>query len=99
VGCLKGRVAAASRRFPVKVGAAGLRTMTDIAGERRAPDARRQHDGAVVERRAELALPERLQIMLTEDEVKALDDWRFAKRMPSRASASRLWARRALPNR
>ena len=32
---------------------------------------------------------ERLQIMLTEDEVKALDDWRFAKRMPSRASAIR----------
>ena len=32
---------------------------------------------------------ERLQIMLTQDEVKALDDWRFAKRMPSRASAVR----------
>ena len=32
---------------------------------------------------------ERLQIMLTQDEVKALDDWRFAKRMPSRASAIR----------
>jgi metal-responsive CopG/Arc/MetJ family transcriptional regulator len=32
---------------------------------------------------------ERLQIMLTEDEVKTLDDWRFAKRMPSRASAIR----------
>jgi hypothetical protein len=31
----------------------------------------------------------RLQIMLTQDEVKALDDWRFAKRMPSRASAIR----------
>ena len=32
---------------------------------------------------------ERLQIMLTQDEAKALDDWRFAKRMPSRASAIR----------
>jgi hypothetical protein len=32
---------------------------------------------------------ERLQIMLTQDEVKALDDWRFARRMPSRASAIR----------
>lgn len=32
---------------------------------------------------------ERLQIMLTEDELKALDDWRFAQRMPSRAAAVR----------
>jgi hypothetical protein len=32
---------------------------------------------------------ERLQIMLTQDEVKALDDWRFIRRMPSRASAIR----------
>lgn len=32
---------------------------------------------------------ERLQIMLTEDELSALDDWRFARRMPSRASAVR----------
>jgi hypothetical protein len=37
----------------------------------------------------ELNRGERLQIMLTEGEVKALDDWRFAKRMPSRASAIR----------
>lgn len=28
---------------------------------------------------------ERLQIMLTEEELKALDDWRFSRRMPSRA--------------
>jgi hypothetical protein len=27
--------------------------------------------------------------MLTEEEVNALDDWRFAQRMPSRASAIR----------
>lgn len=32
---------------------------------------------------------ERLQIMLTEDELAALDDWRFAQRMPSRAAAVR----------
>jgi hypothetical protein len=32
---------------------------------------------------------ERLQIMLAQDEVKALDDWRFSRRMPSRASAIR----------
>jgi metal-responsive CopG/Arc/MetJ family transcriptional regulator len=39
---------------------------------------------------------ERLQIMLTEEEVKALDDWRFAKRMPSRASAIRELLRQGL---
>src|SRR5258706_15115866 len=32
---------------------------------------------------------ERLQIMLTEEEVSALDDWRFERRMPSRAAAVR----------
>ena len=32
---------------------------------------------------------ERLQIMLTEEELRALDDWRFAMRMPSRAAAIR----------
>ena len=31
----------------------------------------------------------RLQIMLTEDELRALDDWRFKFRLPSRASAIR----------
>jgi hypothetical protein len=30
---------------------------------------------------------ERLQIMLTEDELRVLDDWRFGLRMPSRAAA------------
>ena len=38
---------------------------------------------------SELGRGERLQIMLTEDELKALDDWRFARRMPSRAAAVR----------
>ena len=31
----------------------------------------------------------RLQIMLTEEELGAIDDWRFKKRMPSRAAAIR----------
>lgn len=31
----------------------------------------------------------RLQIMLDEDELAAVDDWRFKQRMPSRASAVR----------
>jgi hypothetical protein len=32
---------------------------------------------------------ERLQIMLNEDELRVLDDWRFTRRMPSRAAAVR----------
>jgi hypothetical protein len=32
---------------------------------------------------------ERLQIMLSDEELAALDDWRFAMRMPSRAAAIR----------
>lgn len=39
---------------------------------------------------------ERLQIMLTEEELAALDDWRFARRMPSRAAAVRDLLRRGL---
>ena len=39
---------------------------------------------------------ERLQIMLTDDELSALDDWRFVKRMPSRASAVRELLKRGL---
>jgi hypothetical protein len=39
---------------------------------------------------------ERLQIMLTEEELSALDDWRFARRMPSRAAAVRELLRRGL---
>ena len=44
----------------------------------------------------ELARGERLQIMLGHDELAALDDWRFAKRMPSRASAVRELLKRGL---
>ena len=39
---------------------------------------------------------ERLQIMLTQEELSALDDWRFARRMPSRAAAVRELLRRGL---
>jgi len=39
---------------------------------------------------------ERLQIMLTEDELMAIDDWRFDRRMPSRASAIRELLKRGL---
>ena len=44
----------------------------------------------------ELARGERLQIMLADEELAALDDWRFAKRMPSRASAVRELLKRGL---
>ena len=47
---------------------------------------------------SELSRGERLQIMLTEDELRALDDWRFAQRMPSRAAAVRELLRRGLAN-
>ncbi len=39
---------------------------------------------------------ERLQLMLTENELVAVDDWRFQKRMPSRASAVRELLKRGL---
>ena len=39
---------------------------------------------------------ERLQIMLSETELRAVDDWRFARRMPSRASAIRELLKRGL---
>jgi hypothetical protein len=38
----------------------------------------------------------RLQIMLQPDELQAIEDWRFSKRMPSRASAVRELLRRGL---
>jgi hypothetical protein len=39
---------------------------------------------------------ERLQIMLYEGELAAIDDWRFTRRMPSRASAIRELLKRGL---
>jgi hypothetical protein len=44
----------------------------------------------------DLTRGERLQIMLTDDELAALDDWRFTKRMPSRAAAVRELLKRGL---
>lgn len=45
---------------------------------------------------AELERPERLQIMLNADELQAVENWRFEKRMPSRAAAVRELLRRGL---
>jgi hypothetical protein len=45
---------------------------------------------------ADLARPDRLQVMLSPDEFAALDNWRFEKRMPSRAAAVRELLRRGL---
>jgi hypothetical protein len=45
---------------------------------------------------SDLNRDERLQIMLTEEELSALDDWRFTRRMPSRAAAVRELLRRGL---
>ncbi|HZQ41311.1 MAG TPA: hypothetical protein VFA87_10965 [Rhizomicrobium sp.] len=44
----------------------------------------------------DLTRGERLQIMLTGEELEALDNWRFAKRMPSRAAAVRELLKRGL---
>lgn len=44
----------------------------------------------------DLTRGERLQIMLTGEELQALDNWRFAKRMPSRAAAVRELLKRGL---
>ena len=45
---------------------------------------------------SELERPERLQVMLSADELLALENWRFDKRMPSRAAAVRELLRRGL---
>lgn len=58
--------------------------------------------GAVIAERSKrldvngLSRGERLQIMLTREELRALDDWRFARRMPSRAAAVRELLKRGL---
>ena len=44
----------------------------------------------------ELERGERLQIMLTLEELEALDNWRFARRMPSRAASVRELLKRGL---
>ena len=45
---------------------------------------------------ADLRRADRLQIMLSPEEITALDDWRFAHRLPSRAAAIRELLRRGL---
>ena len=44
----------------------------------------------------ELSRAERLQIMLTDEELRIIDTWRFSKRMPSRAAAIRELLKRGL---
>jgi hypothetical protein len=44
----------------------------------------------------ELIRAERLQIMLSPEELKAVDDFRFQSRMPSRAAAVRELLKRGL---
>ena len=39
---------------------------------------------------------EKLQIMIDDDELQAIDDWRFENRLPSRAAAIRELLRRGL---
>ncbi len=45
---------------------------------------------------SDLTRGERLQIMLTPEEIRAVDDWRFSRRMPSRAAAVRELLKRGL---
>lgn len=45
---------------------------------------------------SDLSRPERLQIMLSGEELAAVDDWRFQRRMPSRAAAVRELLKRGL---
>ena len=48
---------------------------------------------------SETTRPERLQIILTYEELTALDDWRFANRMPARAAAIRELMKRGMAAR
>ena len=45
---------------------------------------------------SDLMREQRLQIMLTEEELSAIDDWRFQRRMPTRAAAVRELLKRGL---
>lgn len=42
---------------------------------------------------------ERIQLMLDEDELEAIDSWRFENRLPSRAAAIRELIKRGILNR
>jgi hypothetical protein len=52
--------------------------------------------GKLAGKMTELERPERLQIMLSAEELTALENFRFDKRMPSRAAAVRELLRRGL---
>ncbi|KHK91899.1 hypothetical protein [Novosphingobium malaysiense] len=43
-----------------------------------------------------LTREQRLQIMVTAEELQVIDDWRFARRMPTRAAAVRELLKRGL---
>jgi hypothetical protein len=45
---------------------------------------------------SDLMREQRLQIMLTDEELMAIDDWRFSRRMPTRAAAVRELLKRGL---
>lgn len=45
---------------------------------------------------SDLTREQRLQIMLTEEELATIDDWRFSRRMPTRAAAVRELLKRGL---
>ena len=45
---------------------------------------------------SDLTREQRLQIMLTEEELEIIDDWRFQRRMPTRAAAVRELLKRGL---
>jgi len=42
---------------------------------------------------------EKLQLMLSDEELRAIDDWRFENRVPTRAAAIRELLRRGLSSR
>jgi hypothetical protein len=56
----------------------------------------KQQSGEGREIMNDLTRGERLQIMLTGEELEAVDNWRFNKRMPSRAAAIRELLKRGL---
>lgn len=45
---------------------------------------------------SDITREQRLQIMLTQEELQAIDDWRFTRRMPTRAAAVRELLKRGL---
>jgi hypothetical protein len=53
-------------------------------------------EGKMMARSAQRLREERLQVMLNNEEVVAVDDFRFKRRMPSRAAAVRELLKRGL---